>query len=257
MTTSHVKSTKEGLIKQAEFNRHFSATEWADYNRKFFNDLAPKYDYLNQVITLGMQEQYKAKVVDRAAINDGDLVLDICTGSGDMAFLVAKKYPHSHVIGVDVAEKMLQVARDKAQGISNVEFQWGDAMKLPFENEMFDATIMSYGLRNLTDFVHGIKEMKRVTKPGGSITIVDLGKPRGLINKMIYSLYFENVMPFLGKHVFHRGEFNSFKYLPESNKFFPPPEELKKVLLECGLREVKTYTYMMGIVSQQVGIVAS
>ncbi len=252
---SSANESKDVLIKKVGFNEYFSANQWADYNRKFFNHLAPRYDYLNEVITLGMQKRYKSEVIRRSPISDGDLVLDICTGSGDMAILTAQMFPHSHVIGVDVAEKMLEIAREKTKSQSNIEFRLGDAMALPYEDHMFDVSMMSYGLRNLTDFRRGIMEMKRITKTDGHIIIVDLGKPEGFFNTMIYNIYFENIMPFLGRHVFHRGEFNSFKYLPESNKFFPSAEGLKAVLQECGIRNIKTYSHMMGIVSQQIGLV--
>lgn len=244
---------KEILIRKVGFDEHFKAGQWAEYNRKFFNDLAPKYDRLNEIITLGMQTNYKTKIIERSPIVDGDLVLDICTGSGDMALLIAKMMPNSHIIGVDVAEKMLEIAQQKAKGLLNVEFRIGDAMGLPFEDAMFDVSIMSYGLRNLTDFRNGILEMKRITKPGGAIVIVDLGKPSGFFNKLIYKFYFEGVMPFLGRHIFHRGEFNSFRYLPESNKLFLSAEKLREILHDCGIKEVRTYSYMWGIVSQQIG----
>lgn len=244
---------KKVLISKVGFDEHFKATKWSEYNRKFFNDLAPKYDRLNEIITLGMQTSYKKKIIERSPIADGDLVLDICTGSGDMALLIAQMMPNSHIIGVDVAEKMLEIAQKKAKVFSNVEFRIGDAMCLPFDDAMFDVSIMSYGLRNLTDFRKGILEMKRITKPGGAIVIVDLGKPSGFFNKVIYKLYFEGIMPFLGQHIFHRGEFNSFRYLPESNKFFPSAEKLREILLDCGIKQVRTNSYMWGIVSQQVG----
>lgn len=243
---------KEQLIEQIGFSQYFQAKRWADYNRKFFNQLAPKYDYLNEVITLGMQTRYKTQVIKRSPIKNGDYILDICTGSGDMALLMAKLFPKSRVVGVDVAEKMLEIAKVKSKGLPNVHFEFGDAMQLPYPDNSFNVTMMSYGLRNLTDFKVGIAEMRRVTKPNGVIIIVDLGKPSGFLNKIIYKFYFETLMPFLGHYVFHRGEFNSFKYLPESNKFFPSAQVLKNALINGGLKNVRTYTYMMGIVSQQV-----
>lgn len=248
------ENSKNQVIERVGFNRYFKAGSWEEYNRQFFNELAPKYDRLNQVITLGKQRRYKSQVIGRVPISDGDLVLDVCTGSGDLALLIAERYPSSHVVGVDVADRMLEIAREKSQHLHNVEFGQGDAMRLPFPNRSFDACIMGYGLRNLFDIKHGIKELVRVTKPGGAISILDLGKPQGFIEKAVYMMYFEKLMPFLGKHIFHRGEFNSFQYLPESNKFFPPVNELVGMMEECGMREVKTYKYMMGVVSQWVGI---
>ncbi len=244
---------KSQVIERVGFNRYFKAGSWEEYNRQFFNGLAPKYDRLNQVITLGKQQRYKSQVIGRVPISDGDLVLDVCTGSGDLALLVAERYPSSHVVGVDVANRMLDIAREKSQHLRNVEFQQGDAMRLPFPDKSFDVSVMGYGLRNLLDIKQGIKELVRVTRPGGSISILDLGKPQSLIEKAFYTIFFEKLMPFLGKHIFHRGEFNSFQYLPESNKFFPPVNELVAMMEICGIREVRTYKYMTGVVSQWVG----
>ena len=251
------ETNKKELIARAGFDRHFTAESWAEYNRKFFDGLAPKYDRLNEVITLGMHRRYKKQVADRVPVSDGDLVLDICTGSGDMAMLLAERLVNGYVIGADVSQEMLSVARTRAQRFSNIEFRYADAMRLPFADKSFDACVMGYGLRNLTDVRQGIRELVRVTRPGGTITILDLGKPRRLWGKAVYKLYFETLMPFLGEHVFHRQEFNSFKYLPESNRFFPSPGELAELFKECGMEKVVQYEYMMGIISQQVGYVGA
>jgi len=250
MNTLFDLNDKNKLINDVGFAKHFKAGNWAEYNREFFNQLAPKYDALNQVLTFGLQERYKSKAVKRSGIHDGNLVLDICTGTGDIAFMIAKTFGLCHVIGVDVAQTMLDLAKQRAAKLENLEFQHADAQSLPFEDHIFDAVFMSYGLRNLTDPIQGINEMRRVVKPGGVINIIDLGKPEGCVKKILYQTYFEKVLPFLGKHIFHRGECNSFKYLPESNKYFPPPAEIKQRLEDCGLYNIRMFTYMGGMVVQ-------
>ncbi|MCA9395343.1 MAG: ubiquinone/menaquinone biosynthesis methyltransferase [Candidatus Omnitrophica bacterium] len=249
-----LSSEKKDLIRRAGFQEHFQADSWSDFNRQFFNGLAPKYDALNEVLTFGQQKRYKTRAVRRSGITPGDLVLDICTGTGDMAFLIADEFERSTVIGIDVAESMLHIARRRAAGRPDVEFRVGDAMALPFTDGMFDAAVMSYGLRNLDDLQKGIDEVRRVVRPGGKITFIDLGKPEGALRQLIYRAYFENLLPFLGRHLFHRGEFNSFRYLPESNKNFPTPTQLRATLTASGLRDIQTYTYMGGTVLQLTAV---
>ncbi len=255
MSSVYNSQEKEELIQNLGFRQHFKAQQWSEFNRKFFNGLAPKYDFLNEVLTFGMQGRYKRKAMSRLDIRPGYSVLDIATGSGDMALIAAKKNPDARFVGVDVAENMLEIAERRTGDLDNVKFEYADALHLPFADDTFEVTLTSYGLRNYADLEQGVLEMIRVTKPGGQIMTVDLGKPRGWFNQNIYRLYFEKIVPTLGHYIFHRGEFNSFKYLPESNKFFPEPDKLKEILRGCGIKDIKTHQYMNGIVSQQIGYV--
>lgn len=244
---------KDALIENAGFSRYFRAGSWEEYNKQFFDGLAPKYDFLNQVLSCGMHLRSKKEAIQRIPVQPQARILDICTGSGDIAVFVARDNPLCRVIGVDVSQNMLQLAREKAKGLTNVEFRTADALNLPFQDGEFDAVFMGFGLRNLSDMAKGISEMKRVTKPGGYVTSLDLGKPKEGALRTVYHFYFERLMPFLGRTVFHRHEFNSFRYLPESNKFFPSPQELVRLFQSCGLKDVRTHDYMLGGISQQIG----
>jgi len=248
-------SFKDELIEKAGFNKYFQAESWEEYNKKFFDGLAPKYDFLNQILSCGLHNRSKKKAIAKISIPANTRILDICTGSGDIAISIAKQNPSCRVIGVDVSQNMLQLARQKANGLANVEFRTADALDLPYQDAEFDIVFMSFGLRNLSDLPKGIREMKRVTKPGGYVTSLDLGKPKEGILRFIYTLYFETLIPFLGRTVFHRHEFNSFQYLPESNKYFPSPNELVSLFESCGLKNVRHYDYMLGGINQQIGIV--
>jgi len=246
---------KEELINKVEFKRYFDAKNWEEYNKKFFDGLAAKYDFLNQVLSCGRHNQIKKKAIKNISIQPRTKILDICTGSGDIAIFIARENPTCHIVGVDVSQNMLRIAREKAQGLSNIEFRTADALDLPFKDQEYDVTIMSFGLRNLSDIRKGILEMRRVTKIKGYVSSLDLGKPKKGILGIIYKMYFETIIPFLGKMIFHRNEFNSFRYLPESNKFFPPPQKLVKIFEECSLKNVKNYNFMLGGINQQLGIV--
>lgn len=251
---TYSKDDKLALLDSVEFKKHFQAGNWEDYNRQFFNALAPKYDFLNQVLSFGRQNQFKKKAIERAAIKPGDHVLDVCTGSGDMALWIAEKYPACRVTGIDVAENMLEIARRRTAHLPNVTFKKADAMSLDFEDHFFDVTLISFGLRNLRDLEEGLLELKRVTRPGGKLVNLDLGKPRGSIRRFLYQLYFGRFIPFLGKTLFHRGEFNSFQYLPSSNRYFPEQDELAAILQKLGFQNVRNYDYMFGAVAQQVAL---
>lgn len=249
---SYDKEKKLALIDSVEFNKHFRADKWEDYNREFFNALAPKYDFLNQILSMGMQDRFKLKALERSGIKPGDRVLDICTGSGDMAIWIARKYPDCRVVGIDAAEKMLDIARRRAEGLPNVSFKKADAMHLSFDDHFFDVSLISFGLRNLTDLEGGLLEMKRVTRPGGKVMNLDLGKPQGSVKRFLYEMYFGQWIPFLGRTFFHRGEFNSFQYLPSSNRYFPDQRQLVEIFNRLGFRNTCAYEYMFGGVSQQV-----
>ena len=248
------KEDKLALLDSVEFRKHFKADHWEDYNKQFFNGLAPKYDFLNQILSFGLQNQFKKKAIERADIQPGDHILDVCTGSGDMALWIAEKHPGCHVTGVDFADSMLEIARKRTAHLTNVTIQKADAMSLAFDAHSFDKTVISFGLRNLSDLEKGLLELKRVTRRGGKLVNLDLGKPKGNVKKIIHQIYFGRFIPFLGRVLFHRGEFNSFQYLPSSNQYFPSQEDLVKIFKKLGFSDVRNYDYMLGAVAQQVAV---
>jgi demethylmenaquinone methyltransferase/2-methoxy-6-polyprenyl-1,4-benzoquinol methylase len=246
---------KSELINRLEFRKYFKADKWEDFNREFFDGLAPKYDRLNEVLSLGQHTRHKKYMIKSAGIKDGDRILDLCTGSGDIAIYIAQAYPKCEVIAIDASEKMLEIARERAKDLKNVSFRKGDVLNLDFKENEFDITIISYGLRNLADIKKGILEMKRVTREGGRIVNLDLGKPKNGFLKWIHKIYFRTFVPFLGKTFFHRGEFNSFAYLPTSGEYFPQQEQLVKIFEELGLKNVRRHDFMLGAISQQIATV--
>jgi len=255
VTEDQTLKKKEALMKEVCAHDYFGDVPWEEFNQKFFDGLAPKYDAYNEILSLGQHKQIKKKALERSQIKAGMKILDVCTGSGDMALWMAMMTPGADITGVDVSENMLTIAKKRASeaGLSNVQFEYGDGMKLSFESGTFDRVLISFGLRNLKDFREGLRELKRVTKPGGLVINLDLGRPRNKFLRLIHHLHFRTLIPFLGKTIFHRGEFNSFKYLPTSGKYFPDQWELADIFKQIGFGEVRRYDYMFGAVSQQVG----
>ena len=243
------------LMRQVGFDKYFHTDSWEEANKSFFNQLAPKYDRLNDVISLGQQQEYRDAAIGDLNLKPWMRVLDVCTGSGDMAISMSQKCSGIRVDAVDVAEEMLLLAKSKANhlGLENVNFYEASALNLPFKDNAFDAIMMCFGLRNLKDIQLGLNEMYRVLKPGGVFITLDLGKPQGVWQKMLYRIYYENIMPWLGKVFFHRHEYNSFAYLSISNRYFPDSEEIMHKMYREGFKEIYDRHYMLGGVAQQVG----
>jgi len=244
---------KQNLIREVGFDRHFKAGSWADYNRQFFDGLAEKYDATCVVHSLGTKARMDRDFVDQLSLQAPKRILDVACGSGDISILLARRFPEAEVIGLDAAPRMLAVAGRKAAGIGNLLFMQGDALALPFSDACFDAVTISYGLRNLTDLRAGLAEFRRVTRPGGVVSSVDQGKPHNALFNLIYRIQFQMLGPVLGKLLFHRGEFNSFRYLPKSNQYFPDQRMLVGMFQAAGFTDVALHEHWWGAVAQQTG----
>lgn len=227
----------------------------SDDIKKIFDNIAKNYDKLNNIISFGRHLEVKKQVIKNVALKPDFKVLDLCTGTGDIAIYIAKEIVNDMqngglVIGADFSQKMLEIAKNKAQGIKNLIFIKADALDLPFQDEEFDACFISFGLRNLTDLQRGLEEMKRVTKQGGFVASLDMGKPKGLVG-FFYHLFLFHIVPLFGL-LFH-GDYSPYKYLPESTRKFPSPIELVKIFEETGFKNIKRYDFLFGALSEQVG----
>lgn len=251
------KDQKLALLDEVEFTKYFKENSWSAYNQRFFNGLAAKYDALNVVLSLGCQKRFKRKAIGHLGLSrDAEVkILDVCTGSGDMALMMAKAFPKAQITALDFSEQMLVEARRKADKANchDIRFIQGDAMQMPFKDQSFDVVFIGFGLRNLTCVEQGLQELARVAKPGAVVSSLDMGKPKGFLLKNLYHLHFETLIPFLGRHIFHRGEFNSFAYLSRSNRYFPGQDQLVPLFEQNGFEKVRNINYMFGAVAQQVG----
>ena len=218
---------------------------------QMFNNIAKNYDKLNNIISLGQHSAVKKRAINNVALKSDSKVLDICTGTGDIAIYISNKIViDGKVTGIDFSDNMLEIARNKAKDIKNIEFINGDALALPFQDGEFDACFISFGLRNLSDFKAALLEMKRVTRKGGLVINIDTGKPKGVLN-IFHHIYFFNIVPIFGR--LFNGNASPYKYLPQSTKEFPSGEELVRLFEEIGLMEVQKFDYLFGAISEQVG----
>lgn len=256
MSRGYDPNAKLALLDQVGFKKFFRAKTWSEYNRQFFDGLAGKYDVLNGVLSFGTHRAVKKAAIEKIALPARANVLDVCTGSGDVALFLARRDPQAMITGIDASDNMLAIASRRARQmqLSNAAFVHMDALHLEYPDHTFDAVFISFGLRNLEDLSAGLREFKRVLKPGGVLVNLDMGKPVHPVARAVYAAYFERLIPFLGKHIFHRGEFNSFAYLPMSNRFFPQPAELARLFEETGFQNIRTHSYLFGAIAQQTGI---
>lgn len=218
---------------------------------QMFDNIAKNYDKLNNIISFGMHLNIKKRAINNVALKSDSKILDICTGTGDIAIYIGKNIvKEGKVTGIDFSENMLRIAKNKAANIENIDFIFADALNLPFKDGEFDACFISFGLRNLPDIKKGLLEMKRVTKKGGLIVNIDTGKPKGIFT-IFHKLYFFHIVPILGK--LFNGNSSPYKYLPQSTKNFPNGDELVQIFEELGLNNVKKFDFLFGSISQQIG----
>jgi demethylmenaquinone methyltransferase/2-methoxy-6-polyprenyl-1,4-benzoquinol methylase len=192
--------------------------------RRMFDKIAPSYDRLNHALSLGIDRRWRRTAVDALGKHQPQQILDIATGTGDFALLLAKRIKPQHIVGADISEGMMAVGREKVkeEGLQNViSFQYEDCMQLSFPDGSFDAVTSSYGVRNFQNLDKGLQEMQRVLRPGGHLLIVELTPPPSFPMKQLFWLYAHVVMPLLGRLISH--DDSAYTYLPASMEAFPQP----------------------------------
>lgn len=213
--------------------------------KKMFNQIANNYDKLNTIMTFGLHKYIKKDVINSLNINIGAEILDLCTGTGDLAGILKQKYPQAKIVGVDFSDGMLERAKIKNP---EIEFLNADGTKLPFQDEQFDLCIISFGLRNTEDIPKMLSEIYRILKHGGSFINLDLGKPNKFLN-IFLKPYMYLWVAFLGK-IFN-GDETPYKYLAISNEDFPSQYRLVEMFEEVGFSDVKNKNYLFGQIASQ------
>jgi demethylmenaquinone methyltransferase/2-methoxy-6-polyprenyl-1,4-benzoquinol methylase len=222
---------------------HESGTLPAEGVRSMFDRIAPVYDLMNRVMTVGLDQRWRRLTV-RIVVAPGDRVLDACCGTGDLA--VASRKAGADVVGLDFSERMLERARRKD---AQIEWIQGDLLELPFEAASFDAATVGFGVRNVADLEQGLAELRRVLRPGGRVGILEITRPRGLL-RHFYRFWFEVLIPLAGK-ILPGGK--AYTYLPASVRRFPGPEELAGLMASHGFGEVGFRRLGGGIVALHTG----
>lgn len=216
---------------------------------EMFNNIAPKYDFLNQLLSMGIHKGWRKKTIQLLKPINPKAILDIATGTGDFAIEAIKLNPEK-VTGVDISEGMLKLGIEKVKkkGLeSKIELLLGDSENLPFEDNSFDAITVGFGVRNFENLEKGINDIYRVLNKGGMLAILEFSKPQRFPIKQLYNFYFLYVTPFIGK-LFSKDN-SAYTYLPESVKAFPAGEEFVNILKKLNFKEVKVYELTFGIAS--------
>jgi demethylmenaquinone methyltransferase / 2-methoxy-6-polyprenyl-1,4-benzoquinol methylase len=210
-----------------------------------FDRIASVYDLMNSVMTAGMHQRWRERAVDLAS--SPSKALDVATGTGDLA--IALRERGADVIGIDFAEKMLEIARKKAPGI---EFRTGNALALDFPDNEFDAATVGFGARNFDDLDRGLSEMARVVKPGGKVVVLEITTPRRPPLSWFFRAWFDRVVPLIGKVA---GDPDAYEYLPSSVKRFPGPRDLAAKMADAGMTDVRWVLTAGGIIAIHSGTV--
>jgi demethylmenaquinone methyltransferase / 2-methoxy-6-polyprenyl-1,4-benzoquinol methylase len=247
--------------------------------RAMFNRIAGVYDLMNTAMTAGLHHRWRARAADLAGVGPGSRVLDVATGTGDLAIELARRVsPGGEVVGIDFAEGMLARARIKAiaGGGSHGQprFEWGDALRLSYEDGSFDAATVAFGARNFSDLARGLAEMARVVRPGGRVVVLEITTPTRAPLSLFYRVWFDRIVPALGwlaatisasarrsgesnsasarrsgESIAEQGIADAYSYLPNSVKRFPAPAVLAAEMERAGLCEIGYLITAGGIVA--------
>lgn len=222
-----------------------------EFVREMFNSLARQYDFLNNIISFGSHKFIKKQAIKKLNIKEKAVILDLCTGTGDISFTLSQIYPNATIKAVDYSAKMLNIAKEKNKDFSNIDFIEADALNLPFEDSYFDVVFISFGLRNLASINQGLLEINRVLKSNGFLSILDVGKPNRFL-RPIFKIYFNVLMPFIARLFCKNNEYSPYEYLAFSSENYPEQAKIIKVLEENRFKEVLNYNYLFGAIAQQV-----
>ena len=223
----------------------FTATPEPGRVRAMFGRIARRYDLMNTVMTAGRHHEWRRLAVARTGLSQGGRALDVCSGTGDLAFALYDAVgPGGNVTGVDFSRRMLGVAREKSRRQGKpVEFKLGDATGLDFDRDVFDAATIGFGVRNIEDVRRVFSEMSRVVAPGGRVVCLEITRPSRQPFKSFYGVWFDRLVPAAGRLVSR--DDSAYSYLPSSVRRFPPPGELAGLMEEAGLEDV-SYCLLAG-----------
>ena len=235
----------------SNFSHH--GNEKKVYVEKMFNDISKRYDFFNTVSSFGLDRYWRSKLTSKFNLNKSHRLLDVATGTGDVIFSMYKKFKVMSY-GIDIADKMIKIANIKKNKLkisdNQMVFSKGDAEKLDFEENSFDALTISFGFRNLGNYETGLIEFFRVLNRGGKIAILEFSTPTSRWFSPLFKFYFKNVVPLVGAMLARK---DAFLYLPESVDHFLKRDEVCSKMKEVGFKDVNFKDYTFGVVTIYTG----
>ncbi len=220
-----------------------------------FDGIAPYYDLLNKVLSLGIDKRWRKTAIKHVAAYKPKSILDMATGTADLAIQAAKSIPDVHVTGVDISSKMIELGKEKVlkQKLSDrVVLHVGDSENMDFETDSFDLAMASFGVRNFEDLEKGLSEMHRVIKPGGSILVLEFSNPRTFPFKQGFEAYFKYLLPVIGR--IKSKDPKAYSYLYKSVKAFPDYDKFGEILTKLGFKDVTWKPLSLGICTIYEGV---
>jgi demethylmenaquinone methyltransferase/2-methoxy-6-polyprenyl-1,4-benzoquinol methylase len=227
-----------------------TAAEKPVYVNRMFARIAPTYDLMNRLMTGGQDQRWREQLLDLCDLPVQGRLLDVGSGTGDIAAAARRRFPHAEVVGTDFTYEMMAAGRSQ-RARQHLSFVQGDTLALPFVDGYFDAVVSGFLIRNVVDRTGAMAEQARVTKPGGRVICLETTPPANSVLGPLFQLYFFHVVPFLGALV--SGDAEAYRYLPHSTVAFPMPEELRHMMEQAGLRNVVYREFLFGTVAIHVG----
>lgn len=246
-------------MKVEKINPYLEGEDKGPQVERMFDSIADRYDFMNSAMSLGQHKIWRNKALKSAISQlpskDNLKILDVATGTGDVAFRLHSLLPNALITGIDLSEGMLEVARKKLSQMQLKEreliaFGKGDSLSLPFHEEEFNLVTVAYGVRNFSNLEKGLKEMRRVLNRDGILCIIELSTPQGFLTRPAYNFYSGKIIPWFGKKI--TGDDRAYSYLPESIAACPQREEMKALLNEAGFSQVSWKSLSFGALTYYI-----
>lgn len=226
---------------------------------QMFDNIAPAYDFMNRAMTFGLCGWWRDKALAMLPFRRDTRVLDVATGTGDLAFRIYQRFSSASIVGVDISEGMLQVASRRLEKMDSkarktLSFATADCLALPYPDASFDIATVAYGVRNFARLKDGLAELRRVLAPGGTLCVIELSEPVNPVVKAFYKFYSSGLIPLAGKMV--SGDSRAYSYLPESIAACPQRDEMTRLMREAGFGECRWKSLTFGVVCIYIATVS-